>query len=208
MSFVFNAQTFALLNQGPGPHEPLIEEQLHQLLQEMESQQQYAHAPKLGDLTTYQQLKASSPTHKGHVALALAQWLRQIKDTPKTDFDTQRVVQSLLQLLLRSQLLLTGAEQQQLFRLYGLDKEQYDFLDVSWPYPVLLTLDQVAKLAQKNGLPAEMQTYLPQLLRATEHAKEGYGGSGLAKLRSKIMAILDQAGGSSLPSLVFTSTLR
>ncbi|WP_345600435.1 hypothetical protein, partial [Thermocatellispora tengchongensis] len=102
--------------------------------------------------------------------------------------------------LMRTTLSLSEAQYLRLFAGYGLDFANPDEVSVNfYPFPVLLTLNQVAKLTKRGPLGEEMLTFLRQLRDLTA----GQSGDQL-KVHLKTQEMLGQATGEhTLPTVVF-----
>ncbi|MCR5890003.1 DUF4132 domain-containing protein [Hymenobacter sp. J193] len=101
---------------------------------------------------------------------------------------------------MRTTLSLSEADYLRLFASYGLDFANPDKLTLNfYPFPVLLTLNQVAKLAKRGPLGEDMLAFLRQLREFTA----GQTGDQL-KVHLKTQEMLGQAAGDdNLPVVVF-----
>ncbi|WP_052732225.1 DUF7737 domain-containing protein [Hymenobacter terrenus] len=155
---------------------------------------------KFSDLPSYKQVRAKDPAYQGRVVLAVATAMQEC--VRRNDYRIRYDLGELLTGLMRGTVSLSEDKYLQLFRLYGLNFEapNPEALRMAfWGYPIGLTLTQLAKLAQKNGLGDAMRAFLEQLLAHT-----ATGSNDTAKVRAKVQEILNQGAGSdALPSVAF-----
>ncbi|MDU0372855.1 DUF4132 domain-containing protein [Hymenobacter endophyticus] len=153
---------------------------------------------KLNDLPAYQAVRGQDVAYRSRVVLALTAAINRVERE-----ESYRVRWSLadaLTALMRTTLSLSEAQYLRLFAGYGLDFANPDEVSVNfYPFPVLLTLNQVAKLTKRGPLGEEMLTFLRQLRDLTA----GQSGDQL-KVHLKTQEMLGQATGEhTLPTVVF-----
>lgn len=157
-----------------------------------------AYSTKISELPTYQAVRQQDAAYQGRLALALATAMSRC--TPQDDYRTRYTLGELLGALLRGTLGLNEADYLRLFNLYYTDGK-IDTEMHYWNFPVGLTLAQVARLRKKKGLGQPMQSLLREMLAQLAHQTT----SEAAKLRRKMLEILNQEAGSGvLPIVQFT----
>ncbi|RPD45398.1 DUF4132 domain-containing protein [Hymenobacter sediminis] len=154
---------------------------------------------KVTDLPTYQLVKAQDAAYQGRLALALAMAIQRC--TRQQDFSLKYAFSDLLGALMRGTLQLTDADYLRLFQLYGLNlADDQTYLGV-WPYPLHLTMTQLARRAKKEAVGSELEAYLKTLLSLLPG-----NTSDSVKLRHKIQEVLGAgADEGSLPLVQFSA---
>jgi hypothetical protein len=171
--------------------QPILAELLPQLLTK-------TYTTKLNDLPAYQAIRARDTAYQSRLVLALAPAIKRVNrdDNYRIRWDLGEVFTALM----RTNLSLTEADFLRLFAIYGLDFSKPDEASLHvYPFPLLLTLTQVAKLAKRAPLGEPMLTFLRQL----RDLSVGQTGD-LLKVHLKTQEILGQAAGTDdLPVVVF-----
>jgi hypothetical protein len=201
------AQSYPIL-QGSSAEATEMQPVLQQFLTELEQLHMTSYNLKLSEVPAYRIIKERNAGYKGRLVLATAEAINRSHNTPKEDYQLRHLLEALLQQLLRSTLELSAPQWQRVFEWYGLVFEDSNN-DSLWRglmmSPVLLTLIQVGKHAQKNGLDEGLRAYLTQLKDATKGYDDGYGSATAVKIRVKVQELLGQEGGAdALPAVVFT----
>jgi hypothetical protein len=170
---------------------PVLAELLPQLLSK-------TYSTKLNDLPAYQAIRAQNTAYQSRLVLALAPAIKRVNrdDYYRVRWDLAEVFTALM----RTSLNLTEADFLRLFASYGLDFSKPDEVSLHvYPFPLLLTLNQVAKLAKREPLGEPMIGFLRQL----RDLSVGQTGD-LLKVHLKTQEILGQAAGTDdLPVVVF-----
>ncbi|WP_161787212.1 DUF4132 domain-containing protein [Hymenobacter sp. IS2118] len=169
---------------------PVLTELLPQLLAK-------TYSTKLNELPAYQAIRAQDVAYQSRLVLALA---AAIKQAAQDNYRIRWVLAEVLTALVRTTLSLTQGDYLRLFNDVGLDfsKPQKGALNL-YPYPVLLMLNQVVKLARREPLGEQMLAFLHELRDRTA-AQTG----DLLKAHLKSQEILAQAAGDdALPIVVF-----
>ncbi|MBC8082328.1 MAG: hypothetical protein H7Z21_03895, partial [Hymenobacter sp.] len=200
------ASTYDFLH-GRSPEATEMRPVLTQLLDEIKQLDMSYYGLKLSEVPAYQAVREQDAAYKGRLTLAAAEAIQQCRANSANDYQTRNLIEALLQQLLRSTLTLKSGEWQRLFGFYGLDFERAT-ADALWDglmrSPALLTLVQVAKHVQKNGLDSPLEKFLQQLVAALEGYDSGYRASAVVKIRVKAQEILGaEAGADALPAVVF-----
>jgi len=146
-----------------------------------------SYGEKFNEVIDNQSLHTKDTVYQDRMALALATLMQRCTEV---DYNIRYKLSDLLSGLLRGRLGLVEADYLRMFKLYGLDfatdvPPSHDF----WPFPVNLTLVQVARLAKKQGqLQEPMLTFLRQLF---DYTSGQTGDNG--RVASKALKILNQA---------------
>ena len=155
---------------------------------------------KVNELPAFQAVRTQSAAYQGRLALALATAMSRCSDGDRR-IGHKTTLAELLSALMRGTLGLGGADYLRLFQLYGLDfsppKPSYYHY---YPFPVLLTLAQVSRLAKKQGqLTPLLLDFLTKLLGFT------IGGDGeVGKISVKVQEILNSVGAAeAVPTVLF-----
>ena len=170
---------------------PVLAELLAQLLDRR-------HSGKLLDLPAYQRVRRRNVDYQSRLVLALPLAIRRVN---RDDYYQIRWgLGEVLAALMRTTLSLTEDDYLRLFTSYGLDFNQPGEVSLHvYPFPVLLTLGQVAKLAKRAPLSEPMLAFLRQL----RDRSAGQTGD-LLKIHLKTQEMLGQAAGDdALPTVVF-----
>jgi hypothetical protein len=171
---------------------PILTELLPQLLAK-------TYGTKLSDLPAYQAIRAQDTAYQSRLVLALPAAINRLN---RDDYYLLRWgLGEVLTALMRTTLSLTEADYLRLFVSYGLDFSQPDEVSLHiYPFPLLLTLSQVAKLTKRAPLGEPMLAFLRQL----RDRSAGQTGD-LLKVHLKTQEMLGQAtdGGDALPIVVF-----
>jgi hypothetical protein len=169
---------------------PVLAELLPQLLAK-------EYGTKLNELPAYQAIRAQDVAYQSRLVLALTAAILRV-DRENYRFRWQ--LAEALTALLRTTLPLTEADYLRLFASYGLDFSKPDQVSLHvYPFPLLLTLGQVAKLAKRAPLGEPMLAFLRQL---RDHSAGQTGD--LLKINLKAQEMLGHAaGGDELPVVVF-----
>jgi hypothetical protein len=172
---------------------PVLAELLPQLLAK-------EYGTKLQELPAYQAIRAQNTAYQSRLVLALTAAIGRVNH--KDDYRLRWDMAEVLTALLRTTLTLTEADYLRLFASYGLDFSKSGKVSLHvYPFPLLLTLSQVAKLAKRTPLGEPMLAFLRQL---REHSAQQTGD--LLKINLKAQEILGHAtGGDELPTVVFAS---
>ncbi|QNH63074.1 DUF4132 domain-containing protein [Hymenobacter sediminicola] len=171
---------------------PALTELLPQLLGK-------SYGTKLNELPAYQAIRAQDSAYQSRLVLALAAAINRVRR--EDDYRIRWGLAEVLTALLRTTLTLQEADYLRLFASYGLDfaKSKEVSLHI-YPFPLLLTLTQVAKLAKRKPLGEPMLDFLRQL----RDRSAGQTGD-LLKIHLKTQEILGQVAGSdALPIVVFS----
>ncbi len=170
---------------------PLLAELLPQLLAK-------TYATKLADLPAYQAIRRRNAAFQSRMVLALPLAIHRLNRDDNYRIRWQ--LGEVLTALMRTTLSLSQAEYLRLFASYGLDFSQAEPVSLHvYPFPLLLTIGQVAKLAKREPLGEPMLAFLRQLRDRTA----GQAGD-LLKIHLKTQEILGQAAGEdTLPVVVF-----
>ena len=170
---------------------PILAELLSQLLKKH-------YRIKLNELPAYQAIRARDVAYQSRLVLALVPAIKRVsnKDNYRVRWDLGEVFTALM----RTTLSLTEADFLRLFVGYGLDFSKPNAVSLHvYPFPLLLTLNQVAKLAKREPLGEPMLAFLRQL----RDLSVGQTGD-LLKVHLKTQEILGQAAGTDdLPVVVF-----
>ena len=170
---------------------PLLSELIPQLLAK-------SYGTKLNEIPAYLSIRTQDIAYQSRFVLALATVLnRVVKDD---DSKIRWGLGEVLTALMRTTLSLTEADYLRLFASYGLDFSQSGEVSLHvYPFPLLLTLGQVAKLAKRAPLGEPMLAFLRQL---RDRSAEQTGD--LLKIHLKTQEMLGQAAGDdALPTVVF-----
>ncbi|MET4107463.1 DUF4132 domain-containing protein [Hymenobacter sp. UYP22] len=153
---------------------------------------------KLNDLPAYQAIRGQNVAYQSRVVLALTAAINRVDR--EENYRVRWSLAEALTALMRTTLSLSEAQYLRLFADYGLDFANPDEVSVNfYPFPVLLTLNQVAKITKRGPLGEEMLTFLRQLRDLTA----GQTGDQL-KVHLKTQEMLGQATGEhTLPTVVF-----
>jgi len=174
---------------------PILAELLPQLLRK-------TYDTKLGELPAYQAIRAQDTAYQSRLVLALPLAINRVN---RDDYYQIRWgLAEVLTALLRTTLSLTEADYLRLFISYGLDFSQPGEVSLHiYPFPLLLTLSQVAKLAKHTPLGEPMLAFLRQL----RDRSAGQTGD-LLKIHLKTQEMLSQAadGDDALPTVIFADT--
>jgi hypothetical protein len=172
---------------------PVLSELIPQLLAK-------SYGTKLNELPAYQAIRAQDTVSQSRLVLALAAAIKRVNRDD--DYKIRWGLGEVLTALMRTTLSLTEADYLRLFADYGLDFSQPDEVSLHvYPFPLLLTLGQVAKLTKREPLSEAMLTFLRQL----RDLSAGRTGDDL-KIHLKTQELLDQAAGDgALPTVVFAS---
>ncbi|MDO7844740.1 DUF4132 domain-containing protein [Hymenobacter sp. M29] len=170
---------------------PILTELLPQLLAK-------TYGTKLNELPAYQAIRAQDPAYQSRLVLALVPAINRV--TRDDNYQLRWGLAEVLTALLRTTLTLTEADYLRMFASYGLDFSKPDEVSLHvYPFPLLLTLSQVAKLAKREPLGEPMLAFLRQL----RDLSAGQTGDNL-KIHLKIQELLGQAAGDdALPIVVF-----
>ena len=170
---------------------PILTELLPQLLQK-------TYGTKLNDLPAYQAIRAQDTVYQSRLVLALVPAIQRV--TRDDDYRVRWDLGEVLSALMRTTLNLSEADFLRLFASYGLDFAKPDEVSLHvYPFPLLLTLNQVAKLAKRTPLGEPMLAFLGQL----RDLSAGQTGDNL-KIHLKTQELLGQAAGDDvLPIVVF-----
>jgi hypothetical protein len=171
---------------------PILTELLPQLLSK-------TYSTKLSELPAYQAIRTQDTAYQSRLVLALPPAINRVN---RDDYYQIRWgLAEVLTALLRTTLSLTEADYLRLFASYGLDFSQPGEVSLHvYPFPLLLTLSQVAKLAKRAPLSEPMLAFLRQL----RDRSAGQTGD-LLKIHLKTQEMLSQAadGDDALPTVVF-----
>ncbi|WP_161599491.1 DUF4132 domain-containing protein [Hymenobacter nivis] len=157
------------------------------------------YGTKLNELPAYLSIRAQDMAYQSRMVLGLAAALNNI--VQNDDYQIRWGLGEVLTALMRTTLSLTEADYLRLFASYGLDFSQPGEVSLHvYPFPVLLTLGQVAKLAKRAPLGEPMLAFLRQL----RDRSAGQAGD-LLKIHLKTQEMLGQAadGDNALPTVVF-----
>ena len=170
---------------------PVLAELIPQLLAK-------TYGTKPNELPAYQAIRAQDVAYQSRMVLALIAALHRV--VQDDDYKIRWGLAEALTALMRTTLTLTEADYLRLFVGYGLDFAKPDKVSLHvYPFPLLLTLSQVAKLAKREPLGEPMLTFLGQL----RDRSTGQTGD-LLKIHLKTQEILAQAAGTDeLPVVVF-----
>ncbi|HEX8326681.1 MAG TPA: DUF4132 domain-containing protein [Hymenobacter sp.] len=170
---------------------PVLAELLPQL-------QAKTYGTKLNELPAYQAIRAQDAAYQSRLVLALTASIKRVDRSD--DYRIRWGMAEVMTALLRTTLTLTEADYLHLFASYGLDFSSPDKVSLHvYPFPLLLTLSQVAKLAKREPLGEPMLAFLRQL---REHSTGQTGD--LLKIHLKAQEIISQvAGDDTLPVVVF-----
>ncbi|UOR06445.1 DUF4132 domain-containing protein [Hymenobacter aerilatus] len=170
---------------------PILLELLPQLLAKR-------YGTKLNELPAYQKIRRQNTAYQSRLVLALTTAINRV--SREENYRVRWDLGEVLTALMRTTLSLTEAEYLRLFASYGLDFTDADNVSLHfYPFPVLLTLHQVAKLAKRGPLGEPMLTFLRQLRDHTAGQ-----ANDLLKIHLKTQEILGQATGDDmLPVVVF-----
>ena len=170
---------------------PVLAELLPQLLAK-------SYNTKLNNLPAYQTIRKQDTAYQSRLVLALTVAIKRANN--KEDHRITWDLAEVLAALLRTTMSLTEADFLHLFSSYGLDFSKPDEVKLRvYPFPVLMTLGQVAKLAKRAPLGEPMLTFLRQL----RDLSAGETGD-LLKIHLKAQELLGQsAGDDALPIVVF-----
>jgi hypothetical protein len=171
---------------------PVLSELIPQLLAK-------GYGTKLNELPAYLAIRAQDVAYQSRMVLAVATVLNRI--VQNDDYKIRWGLGEVLTALMRTTLSLTEADYLRLFASYGLDFSQAGEVSLHvYPFPLLLTLSQVGKLAQRAPLGEPMLAFLRQL----RDRSAGQTGD-LLKIHLKTQELLGQAtgGGDALPIVVF-----
>ncbi|MBF9219818.1 DUF4132 domain-containing protein [Hymenobacter ruricola] len=154
---------------------------------------------KLSDLPAYQTIRAQDSAYQSRMVLALTAAIKRVGHNDG-DYRIRWVLADVLTALLRTTLALTEADYLRLFASYGINLEEPGNAALYvYPFPLLLTLGQVGKLAKRGPLGQPMLTFLQRVCDQST----GQRGDQL-KVRLKAQEILSQsAGDDALPVVVF-----
>ena len=170
---------------------PVLAELIPQLLAK-------SYGSKLNELPAYLSIRTQDMAYQSRIVLALAAALNRL--VQNDDYKIRWGLAEALTALMRTTLSLTEADYLRLFTSYGLDFSKLDKVSLHvYPFPVLLTLNQVAKLAKREPLGEPMRMFLGQL------RDQSAGQTGdILKMHLKAQEILGQAAGDgALPIVVF-----
>jgi hypothetical protein len=169
---------------------PILTELLPQLLAK-------DYGTKLGELPAYQAIRAQDTAYQGRLAVAVATAATRVG--LQGNHGIRWALGEVLSALMRTALSLSEADYLRLFASYGLDFDNPKVSLLIYPFPLLLTLGQVAKLAKRTPLGEPMRAFLRHL---RDHSA-GQPGD-LLKAHLKTQEILGQAAGDdALPIVVF-----
>ncbi|MGI4737713.1 MAG: DUF4132 domain-containing protein [Janthinobacterium lividum] len=174
---------------------PILTELLPQLLAK-------TYGTKLNELPAYQAIRAQDVAYQSRLVLALPPAINRVRRDD--DHHLRWGLGEVLTALMRTMLSLTEADYLRLFVSYGLDFAHPDGISLHvYPFPVLLTLSQVAKLAKRAPLGEPMLAFLRHL----RDRSAGQTGD-LLKVHLKTQEILGQAaeGEATLPTVIFADT--
>jgi hypothetical protein len=156
------------------------------------------YSTKLNELPAYQAIRAQDTAYQSRLVLALPAAINRVNRDD--DYRLRWGLGEVLTALMRTALGLTEADYLRLFASYGLDFNQPEPVSLHvYPFPLLLTLSQVSKLAKREPLGEPMLTFLRQLRdRTTSQTGD------LLKIHLKTQELLGQtAGDDTLPIVVF-----
>ena len=170
---------------------PILTELLPQLLAR-------DYGTKLNELPAYQAVRVQDVAYQSRMVVALA--AAAIHVGLQGDHGVRWALGEAMSALMRTTLSLTEADYLRLFASYGLACSNAEKVSLYvYPFPLLLTLNQVAKLAKRGPLSEPMLTFLGQL----RDLSAGQTGD-LLKAYLKTQEILSQAAGDdALPVVVF-----
>jgi len=155
-----------------------------------------SYGTKLSELPAYQTIRSQDAAYQGQVTLALATAMYRCK---QDDYQLRYTLGDVLGALMRGTLQLTDDDYLRLFALYGLQTGKEARTLYIWPFPLNLTLSQLARHVKKNGLGNDLQQWLETLLQDLD----GLGGDWV-KTRLKVQEILNKDPDSAdAPKVVF-----
>ena len=156
------------------------------------------YGTKLNELPAYQAIRAQDVAYQSRMVVALATAATHVG--LEGGHGVRWALGEAMSALMRTTLGLTEADYLRLFASYGLDGSNAEKVSLYiYPFPVLLTLNQVAKLAKRGPLGEPMLAFLRQL----RDLSAGQTGD-LLKAHLKTQEILSQAAGDdALPVVVF-----
>ena len=172
---------------------PVLAELIPQLLAK-------SYGTKLNELPAYQAIRAQDVAYQSRMVVALATAASRVG--LQSGHGLRWALGEAMSALMRTTLILTEADFLRLFACYGLDGGNAEKVSsYIYPFPVLLTLNQVAKLAKRAPLGEPMLTFLGQL------RDQSAGQTGdLLKIHLKTQELLGQAtGDDALPIVVFAA---
>ena len=159
-----------------------------------------SYGTKLNELPAYQAIRTQDVAYQSRMVVALATAASRVG--LQSGHGLRWALGEAMSALMRTTLLLTEADFLRLFACYGL--EGGDAEKVSsyiYPFPVLLTLNQVAKLAKRAPLGEPLLTFFGQLRDLSAGQP-----SDLLKIHLKTQELLGQAAGDdALPIVVFAA---
>ncbi|MEM1120509.1 MAG: DUF4132 domain-containing protein, partial [Bacteroidota bacterium] len=145
---------------------------------------------------TYQELKKKSPREKVGLLFEVIDYFTQARKNfqinvyyQKDDrYQTQCVVDSLINLLLKQKLEFEEAELIQLFdtMMTSISSKYYA------QYPIGVAFKQVEKFAQQNGLSDNLRDYFQQMEQRSELSRNTYYGPDLKRLKLKIRQLINE----------------
>ncbi|WP_310397813.1 DUF4132 domain-containing protein [Hymenobacter sp.] len=154
------------------------------------------------ELPTYQAARTKDAAYRGRLVLAAMAGIRLNQGRIRT------TLVRLLESLMRTTLTLSEAEFIALFQLYGLSFDTPSptaIRDALGIFPVALTLGQVEKAVQKNGLGEPLAAYLTRFLAGTQLELTGWRASEVSKLQRRLQAVLSAGNGDARPIITFPS---
>ena len=170
---------------------PVLSELIPQLLAK-------SYGTKLNELPAYLAIRTQDAAYQSRMVLAMTAALNRV--VQNDDYKIRWGLAEALTALLRTTLTLTEADYLRLFASYGLDFSQPEKVSLHvYPFPLLLTLSQIAKLTKRAPLGEPMLAFLGQL---RDHSAGQTGD--LLKIHLKAQELLSQAAGDdALPTVVF-----
>jgi len=191
----FTAATYAHLFPDTSPETATLQTVLAELTAQIMSRN---YSTKLTELPAYQAIQKRDASYRGQMVMGLAAGMNHCGPD---DNGIRYTLGEVLGALLRGTLTLDEDDYLRLLYLYGLDADNPPATLYLWPYPWGLTINQIERLAKKQGSLGEpLQRHLAVLRDATSG-----GHRDTVKLSLRVQEILALVGGQAAPTVVFNN---